>query len=237
MKAVIFIFLFFSFLGGAEEWVERCTHSKTGFTYHLFALLDLDDFPIEVCIDRGFSQEKINDIYTAFALWNDAYLNYVFDNVNLLVKKGALTRMGNKKVEFTKIPVRLFTQCDKNKDPYILIKHKSLNKLGNTDYLGSTKPIDNGVLFKNLDYILITITTDRPLITSDTNRQMRKHTKDYFLDIVLHELGHAIGIPHIKNDSLMKWEYERCDSFSGICYPTDRSIRVFLNPYLAGIVE
>ena len=165
MRAITFITFFIISQSSAEEWVKRCTYEKSGLEQRLYAILELDDLPIEVCISNSFSQEKINNIYSAFAIWNTEYINYVFDNIDPLIKKGVLEKMRNNTVRFTKIPVKLFTKCNKNQYPYILIEEEALNSGKDTHYLGKTIPIDDGLFSRNLHYIHIVITTDRLLST------------------------------------------------------------------------
>lgn len=208
-----------NFLCEAEEWVNKCSYDDRSYVSILYPMFDIDEFPLRVCIDNNFSKQKKDLIHLAVDIWNDEYAKY------------KEMRWGSAFVHG--IPHWLFVNCDSKdsynkRNDYIYITEKSLNYDNvQKNQLGSAQHKNDGVLFNNLDYIEINIATDAPL---DLGIQRTSYTS-LFINVVLHELGHALTIPHIKYGRLMFFNMKFCKQEAGICKPRSKTFDVFLIRY------
>ena len=70
-----------------------------------------------------------------------------------------------------------------------------------------------------------------------TNNSMKNKKRSsffketFFIDVFMHELGHALGIPHLRHDDLMFLTLDACGDKSTVCRPSDLTFESFLAVY------
>ena len=203
----------------SEEWVCRWSADKDGFALDNKAILDpQDDFPIGVCLDAntGFTSREKIAIMTSIDIWEDEYKNY---------KREKWGRDANYIKGIP--PENLFVDCDIGNIKLWI--YKSPLKYGTG---GTIQPvIAEGWFSDYLTHFDIAINSH---IFTDSRTEINSY---YFMfaDTVTHELGHALGIPHLQDDRLMFHDNRKCNNKERFCLPSKEAFDSFLEPYMDSI--
>ena len=200
MKVIINKFAIFSvsmlFCGQAfaqsnsPREVIRCSYnSKKGKTYNSdFKVLPKSFFPWGVCFNKPYFREiggasttsSREDKWTreAMQVWNTKYDNY------------KINRWGSNYVIGIPDGPLFVESCDRDEHNIIYTVKANLPD----DTLGRYKDVDEFWDWR-IFYAIIAMDTHWK------NGRPREWTRAYFINVMIHELGHALGIPHLTDES------------------------------------
>ena len=215
VKAILVHLLFWScFLYGAGR-IDRYNwdHDEQIYkmernSWHVFYERE---FPLEVCVRTSESWESYLRyiVYAAMRAWDLGYTRYLLKYLSPEQRK--------------LVPIKLWTpRCGMKEHPDILIE---------------TAELSNQQIGVNIDYWAIarffTLRTHRVqiYISADLNKQYSYWTG---VNTVIHELGHALGIPH-QSQGVMNYNDANNKSYA---HEVDLyTITEFTEPYLEGVVK
>ncbi len=146
------------------------------------------------------------------ANWNKAYTSYIeFRKLQGYSVKGVPTSL-------------LFVEsCNRSKHNIIYLKSQNLSTTGPAAYYKFVHRWDFWTFYSNIVF------NNQWLWTSDRRIE--------FINIMIHELGHALGIPHKKTKESVQeptfYPAHQCHEASSTiyCNPGRRSIEIFLSNY------
>ena len=200
-------------------------------------------FPIYVCIDSSISERKKQLIRQAMDIWNKAYK----DHVSYLIKEGILYEndLGENIPDYTLLKI-LFNlkgldECPRDNflyrsnfrwiDRYVFItetifadltkekRERTKGRYGNKDaYIRSF-----------FDHTRIEINKEANLYDGEASY---KAGEMFFITVVIHELGHAIGIlHHINTSNPLMYEYNIFIQ-NKVHLPTKKDIEILLSLHI-----
>ncbi len=192
---------------------ERCgynmetLYSKGGLYTNHFKYLPVEFFPWGVCLNGNTS--RLEDAWTEYAVnkWNEGYIKYKEKVWESAYVNG--------------IPGQLFTiSCDDSKYNLIYVRKENLpdNTLGIYTQNFKAKVLE---AYIKMD-------------TIDEWGEPRVWKKEHFINVMTHELGHGLALPHMNPDrtELMRTAGFGCvDPDNNICNFTDADWDKFLWPY------
>ena len=182
-------------------------YSKGGLYTNHFKYLPVEFFPWGVCLNGNTSRLEDTWIREAVNKWNKGYIKYK----EKIWKSAYVNR----------IPGQLFTiSCDDSKYNLIYVSKEDLpnNTLGTYEQTNQDKFLEG--------YI--------KMDTIDEEGKPRIWTKDHFINVMIHELGHGLSLPHMNPDrtELMRTAGFGCLDYQyNICNFTDADWEKFLWPY------
>ena len=214
------------------EWREHKTYVGLGhYDLKEFVWFEPDEFPLSICPLIGhFSQDELDYIFSAVEIWNDHYTYFVKNRWPGRIVYGL---PGSSFMMHR----RLFTLSCKEK--------------GDGFRKGFVIPIRKGVVSQYSDKTLGVLSRDWTWFAGtsmeiimdmrsimEVDRYNPDVKKPYFRDIVLHEMGHTIGLPHLKNDALMRPHMGECQKRKieqrkprTICVPRNGAFEAFIEMY------
>ena len=207
----------FSYSAASLEWENRCTYNvlHDGYQSQKFIIWDVGEFPLHLCVEwEGFTQKQAYLIKQAIDIWNTEYKKYVDRRWS---SRGRQSVGG--------IPNWLFEiNCNKYAGKKVI---PIVKRWLDDSMLGLTARRRS---FWTGSSIKMTMNSTKYWNVSD-----QRPGNNFFIDVLLHELGHVLGIPHIKNDDLMFPTTRHCNQKDSICRPNYLTFNYFLefyDPYL-----
>ena len=191
------------------------------YTYENLVFLPKEFYPWGVCFEKkpdfvdGYitSNEQDEWIEEAIKVWNEGY------------KKYKIKRWGD--ADVLNIPQSpLFVEsCNTNKHNIVYVVRNDLEERKYGEYTPVHKKFDpfNG-LWKWDDKIFYTI----------IEMDIRSWSKELFINVMVHELGHVLGIPHlfpIETKLMQSHDYGCYKYEENICEFSDADWEFFLYPY------
>ena len=189
---------------------KRCGYTQgDGFAIGTHPVFEPSDFPLYVCVKRDdFSDRELYLLEFAIGIWNGSYRNYIRerwpDRRRLRgVPKGDLFEIG----------------CEASMYRTIDVSKSRLRKplFGLVDYNRWSWFFLGSILIINED-----INFDLSVMGKGKNSLMA---------VFMHELGHTIGIPHLKDDTLMFPTINLCNDNREKCIPGPLAFESFLEMY------
>ena len=219
MKTTLIIFCVFVLLSSQAlaktnnpKDVLRCSYDAKGLYKRELTILKPQYFPWGVCVHHHDHLNRDERDWTreAMQIWNTKYENYKYNQWGLGYVSG--------------IPEgSLFVEsCNRNKYNIIYPKKEELYDPANGE--------DTIAYYKPYDYWWDFVTFYGVIAMDSNTRWNREH----FINVMVHELGHALGIPHAPKGSseFMIAKGFGCDEYDdNICEFTDYDWVVFLDPY------
>ena len=161
---------------------ERCSFDTSGAWSYEWRLLPADFYPWGVCFEyydmwsfipsssyyEPFSKQERAWTKVAMEKWNDGYNVYKFN-----------TWETKQVLNIPKGPLFVLS-CDRSKYNIVYLEKKA-----GIDALAYFQPVDTLVdLWNYHGYIHV--------------KYGKEMTRAYFVNVIIHELGHALGLPHVK---------------------------------------
>ena len=200
-------------------------------------------FPIYVCIDPNISKRRKHLIRQAMDIWNKAYK----DHVSYLIKEGVLYKsdLGENIPDYKLLKI-LFNlkgsdECPRDKflyrsnfrwiDRYVFITETLFADLPTERKSRTTGRYKNkDEYIRSFDnYVRIEINKESNLYAGEATY---KSGEMFFITVMIHELGHAIGILHHRNTSNpLMYEYNTF-IWDTVYVPTKEDIEILLNLHI-----
>ena len=207
---------------------------------HLPVIFTVEDLPITVCIHPKLSGFRKEAALRAIDIWNDSFKTFSLKYGDGHIVTDIIRMMSNGVRSYS--PVRLSipdpplfsaSECYFASGKHIQINERYLEdesvisgyhqlvRTGNFTKMAHTKFPYGWFLFFRLQ--------DNKVLVSI--RKNMSFSEVLLVNVVVHELGHALAIPHDKDAyNIMHWDMYKCPDH--LCLPSEENIRVFLKRQL-----
>ena len=188
-----------------------------------FVFWELEDYPLSICINRDhFAKREIEAIKDAVHTWNGMYNHF-------------LKRTYPNKVVYG-LPGDDFVVTGMQQTPLFIIsckKHRlrrghpgfviGVSK-GEMEALGTVQMKWAWFVGTSMEIVMD--------IKATLDVERKSPSRPFFKDVVMHELGHVIGVPHIAHNDLMHSDMEYCMEMGHyLCVPDDTVFESFIELY------
>ena len=196
------------------KWKNRCSYNSGSYENLELIIWDWrQDFPLKLCVEwSDFTNSEKQWIKLGKDIWNTDYKNY------------KRRRWGEQRM--TGIPKgNLFVfSCEDYHDTNVIPVVKEDLGFANGRYQ------TNWILFYG-SYAKIIMNNEGLSVDSKNKKRSSFFKETFFIDVFMHELGHALGIPHLRHDDLMFLTLDACGDKSTVCRPSDLTFESFLAVY------
>ncbi len=189
-----------------------------------------EDYPWGVCFPKGkhnFEQKHLNWTWEAMEEWNEEYKSHVHTHI---YKNGKIDK--SFKTGFPDPDDKLLIwSCDKEKYNlvYPVFAPTKVDKKTGTQALAYYQP--HNPWFNDF-YGSIVMSNN----VKEKNGKIKVWEEEHFINVMMHELGHLLGIPHLKPEEtniMAQWGFG-CGKGGGedmICSLTSDDFNSFLKPF------
>ena len=237
-RIIIILFLFFN-SESFSVFHTKQSYEKEGFSERTVFRLDLEKFPLKVCLDGNLPPGWPAVINEAADMWEVAVQDFYNKYLNSYAEREV-----RKQFESLFNLFNVYSNCkSKGIEPDVYVSRNRLNSADYTHslfYVGKKTAEEKTVGRTNyeviptwfgLSYELYYLVIDFDKETYFGVETVSRHGRERFLiNTAMHELGHVLDMVHSKEQDLMYWDDTYC--LGKICRPTERNVYDFLSSYL-----